>query len=546
MDISAVKSARVRILRRFAGDESGSMIVLALIFFTLMIMVGGLAVDLMRYEARRTQLQQTTDRAVLAAASLRQPLVPEDVVNDYFTKAGLIDKLKAVRVTEDLNRKMVEVEAESLIDPFFVHMLGIEDMTAPADGTAEERITDVEISFVLDISGSMNSYSRIDNLKDAATEFVDLIFEGAEAGRTTMSIVPYSGQVNLGADLIDEFNVTLNHTYSYCVDLPASSFTSTTVSTSTSIPHAGNMDPFYSSQAASLYYCPPQTANTVLPLSADTDALKAKINGLVADGNTSIDIGMKWGTLLLDPVSGPIIDGLIGKDVVEDRFSDRPLDPASVEVLKIVVLMSDGENTTEYVLKDPYRANSNSNIYRRDSDGQLAAYHDQSGSNDYYMPGIKYEVANSSSGKNTFSETTKVNGKNVTKWYTRWQSQPFGTSTGWTRLTWPQVWQYSTISYVASNLFATPRGESSSTWQSNFRSTTGTSTKNTRLQQICNAAKAKGYTVYTIGFEAPTAGKTQLSQCATSTGYFYEVVGTELRTALRSIASQVTHLRLTQ
>jgi hypothetical protein len=425
-------------------------------------------------------------------------------------------------------------------------MLGIEEMTAPADGTAEERITDVESSFVLDISGSMNSYSRIDNLKDAATEFVDLIFEGAEAGRTTMSIVPYSGQVNLGADLIDEFNVSLNHNYSYCVDLPASTFTSTTVSTSTSIPHAGNMDPFNSGKDASLYYCPPQTANTVLAMSADTEALKDKIEGLEADGNTSIDIGMKWGTLLLDNASGPIIDGLISKDVVEDRFSDRPLDPSTVEVLKIIVLMSDGENTTEYVLKDPYRANTNSPIYRRSSDGQLAAYHDQSGSDDYYMPGIKYEVANSSSGKNTFSETTKVNGKNVTKWYTRWRSQPFGTNTGWTRLKWPEVWQYSTIGYVASNLYATPRGESSSTWQNNFRSTVSNGTKNTRLQQICNAAKAKGYTVYTIGFEAPTAGKNQLSQCATSTGYFYEVVGTELRTALRSIASQVTHLRLTQ
>ena len=54
----------------FAGDESGGAIVLGLVFFTLMIMMGGLAVDLMRFEHTRTTLQQTTDRAVLAAAAM--------------------------------------------------------------------------------------------------------------------------------------------------------------------------------------------------------------------------------------------------------------------------------------------------------------------------------------------------------------------------------------------------------------------------------------------------------------------------------------------
>ena len=78
--------------------EEGNLTILALCMFVLMAMIGGIAVDLMRYEAMRTSLQNTLDRATLAAASLSQQLDAEDVVTDYFDKAGLADYLRAVTV----------------------------------------------------------------------------------------------------------------------------------------------------------------------------------------------------------------------------------------------------------------------------------------------------------------------------------------------------------------------------------------------------------------------------------------------------------------
>ena len=270
----------------FAGDESGGAIVLGLVFFTLMIMMGGLAVDLMRFEHTRTTLQQTTDRAVLAAAAMSQQLDPEAVVQDYFLKAGLADHLKSVDVVENFNSKSVEITASSVVDPFFMQMLGINELEAPAASRAEERITDVEISLVLDISGSMDSSNRLINLKPAASEFVDTIFAGAEPGRTTISIIPYSGHVNLGSTLASVFPYTPIQADSYCMDLPSSTFSSTTVSLSTPLIQASHFDPFASSgtRTPSLFFCPPLAANTVLPLSDSPTALKARINGLNADG----------------------------------------------------------------------------------------------------------------------------------------------------------------------------------------------------------------------------------------------------------------------
>ena len=60
-------------------------------------------------------------------------------------------------------------------------MVGIDSINAPATGTAEERVLNVEIALVLDISGSMGNWSptggtsKMQLMKDAATEFVNTV-----------------------------------------------------------------------------------------------------------------------------------------------------------------------------------------------------------------------------------------------------------------------------------------------------------------------------------------------------------------------------------
>ncbi len=160
-----------------ARAEDGNLTIFALCLFVLMAMIGGVAVDLMRYEAMRTSLQNTLDRATLAAASLSQQLDAEDVVTDYFDKAGLAEYLRAVSVEEGLNYREVVADARASTNPFFLHMIGVKEMDAPGHSMAEQRMTNVEIVLVLDVSGSMatvspNGLTRLVNLRNAANEFV--------------------------------------------------------------------------------------------------------------------------------------------------------------------------------------------------------------------------------------------------------------------------------------------------------------------------------------------------------------------------------------
>lgn len=186
--------------------EEGNLTILALCMFVLMAMIGGIAVDLMRYEAMRTSLQNTLDRATLAAASLSQQLDAEDVVTDYFDKAGLADYLRAVTVEEGLNYREVNADARAATNPFFLHMIGVEEMDAPGRSKAEQRMTNVEIVLVLDVSGSMADNNRLTNLKSAANEFVDTVLSSDSEDRISIAVVPFNGQVNLGAALRGRYN----------------------------------------------------------------------------------------------------------------------------------------------------------------------------------------------------------------------------------------------------------------------------------------------------------------------------------------------------
>jgi hypothetical protein len=65
--------------------------------------------------------------------------------------------------------------------------------------------------------------------------------------------------------------------------------------------------------------------------------------------------------------------------------------------------------------------------------------------------------------------------------------------------------------------------------------------------ETCDAMKAKGIVVYTIGFEAPSDAKDTLRACASSRTKFYDASnGDQLRAAFRDIASEINNLRLSQ
>lgn len=236
------------------------------------------------------------------------------------------------------------------------------EMTAFAE--AEERVNNVEISVVLDISGSMGWDGKMKNLRDAANTFVDAVINPSTEDLVSVSIIPYAEHVSAGQDIMDELNVRQVHTYSHCIEFDDADFDTTAIS-----PRANNASNRYQ-QMQHFYWgssnsnnrndpaCRNGTYDDIEAFSQNTAELKDKIARLTPDGNTSIFLGMKWAAGLLDPSFQPVNARLASRGKTDQVFANRPVAFDDRETLKTVILMTDGENTSSKRINPQVYANS--------------------------------------------------------------------------------------------------------------------------------------------------------------------------------------------
>jgi len=543
-------------LRRMWSDETGALVIFALMLAVLMLMMGGIAVDVMRYESRRTALQNTLDRSTLAAASLTQDRDPESVVDDYFLKAGLAQYLTSVTVTQTLNSRTVTAVAKADTHPLFLPMMGITEFHAPGVSTAEQRIDDIEIMLVLDVSGSMAG-AKLTNLKSAASSFVDTVLKNDDGHHVSIGIVPYNAQVNLGSVLRSKFQATNLHGVDNvnCLELPDSVFAQTKMPRDLDLPMFAYADLISTTSKIDGYVAPTGTSTSTMVTSQpnckatpsnivrlpqnDATVLKGYINGLVAAGNTSIVLGLKWGVALLDPDMRDTYTDLIAEGAIPTNMPGRPFDYNS-EVMKIVVLMTDGEHVAHERIRDGFKTGP-SPIFRSNGDGLYSIRHVSgrpalAGTNEYWVPHLGL-VGNAAAG---------------------WQAVPWDSGAGSTQQNWQSIWSAMRLDYVNWQFYARAIGGNSGTARTNaFNSTNTTMGGNwktapqmdTLLQQACTAARGQNVIIYGIAFQAGTNGQAQIRNCSTdgvAGSHYFNATTLDIATSFRAIASNISQLRLTQ
>jgi hypothetical protein len=479
--------------------EDGSTTVFATVVFVLMVGVGGIAVDLMRYETQRVQLQYTLDRAVLAAASMSQSLDAVSVVENYFETSGLEGYRLRVNVEEGLNFRRVEARAEMELQTLFMSIFGQRMLTSPAAGAAEERIPNVEVSLVLDISGSMrftdsDGMMQIARLRPAAQNFVSRMLHGERADLTTISIVPYAGQVNPGATVFDLIGgqretityqdsngdpvVTLRDPQrSSCVEFDGTHFDRTSIPqgwTFEQVPHfmrwaidAPTMDwgwcPLEGNSAAG------EASSAIQYFSADAGDLNTYISRMRLHDGTGTHYGMLWGLWLLDPASRWVVEELADQGVVDAGFTERPAPYDDPETLKVIVLMTDGNITDQF--RPRFVDRTLSPLNETDPD-------------DIFL--------------NHTRELDRQNNSNHCN------------------------------------------GQGCRVTEANL------STNRSRFYEACDRARANGIIVFTIAFNTNDAGRQEMQRCASSAAHYYDVRGAALDSAFQSIAGTIQRLRLVQ
>ncbi len=615
--------------RRFSGDEEGSLLIFSMFILILMILVGGMAVDLMRFETRRTALQNTIDSAVLAAADLDQTLDPELVVRDFVEKSGFDPDDLNIVVTEDkvggvdLVGRSVNATTELAVNTLFMDMLGIYKLKTPASSNAVENVQNVEISLVVDISGSMGG-AKLTNLKTAAEEFFNTVVDPERtSGITSISIVPYNANVVVPDMLLDQLNTdgtilidpSDQHWHpggltayprvsseSKCVrfyddddessdnisafhentmttdDLGADYQTLRAITPTQELDRLTYFDESSKSdtetwnpawewiQPSSGSYARPDNDSNrfcdpsrqeILVHETDPQVMIDHVNAMSAGGWTSIDVGMKWGVALLDPAMRPVINNLVASDDLPDAVENRPDDYIGTQTMKVIVLMTDGANTLQKDMRQAYKNGPSRIWYSEDAaqasgnwyDGYFIEVSENSDSTYWFQPrifsdrydGVYYHKTSSSLPAdlqqldyvtlyNRFSEYAvrdifrdNYNSSGVHQF----DDDDIDDMYQAHRYAVYQVEEYGTLD---ERLNGDADGD-------------GTDT----VFGICDAAKVNNdILVFTIAFEAPSAGEAAMQSCATVPGFYYDVAGTDITEAFQSIAGQITTLRLTQ
>lgn len=333
-------------LRNFAREQDGLVTVLACFMIMMMLLIAGIGVDLMRNEMERVRVQNISDRAVLAAADLDQENDPTMVVEDYFRKSTPLATVNSVTVDEGLNFRTVRVDARSKTPTEFMRFMGVDELPVPGASAAEERINKVEISLVLDISGSMAYNNKMNELKEAAGIFIDTVLRPETTDQVSISLIPYSEHVNAGPLLMDELNIRKVHNYSHCVEFDANDFGNVRLDRDKWYNQAQHFQWNFdgTNNYRSDTVCPRHAYESIVPFSQSAAALKAQINSFDPRACTSIFLGLKWGAGMLDPDFNAITRNLVDGGHVNSIFSNRPGTYEDKDTLKTVILMTDGQN----------------------------------------------------------------------------------------------------------------------------------------------------------------------------------------------------------
>jgi Flp pilus assembly protein TadG len=359
-------------LRSFAADCRGNIAIISAFAFLPMLLIAGGATDIARYESYRVQLQDGVDRAVLAAASLTQTRTVEQTVEEYLKSLPFIDEVEVQFASAtSINSREITVTARYPMQTGFLPLIGINSLTVAAAGTALERRSKIELSVILDISGSMAG-SKYTSLKSAATQFVRTMLTERSKAYTTISVVPYAGQVNVGAAVFNGVGGQRVHNNSSCFELRASDFAAGLMDLRSrpQVPHFTKWNDSISKPTMPANMGPawcPSEETSIAYLSNDADYLATRIAGFQMYDGTGSAIGINWGLLLLDPAIRPLIGQAISYSVVGGVASGRPADFNDPDTLKVIVLMTDGAITEQYTAVDPtkdVRAPSNAKLLR--------------------------------------------------------------------------------------------------------------------------------------------------------------------------------------
>ncbi len=206
----------LRLVARFGRDESGVFAIMFGLMAVVLIAMGGAVVDYVRLEQTRNRAQIALDAAALA---LQKEITDENVSEDSLkvkAQGLLTDRIGDSSISADVLSATISrddgtllLTADMDVPTLFVGLVGIHQLSARVSSQVKGGSTNVEVSVVVDLTGSMGQYvasgtggkrqTKVQALSMALQQLIPAVVQDRQKPTySKMAIVPYSMGVNVG------------------------------------------------------------------------------------------------------------------------------------------------------------------------------------------------------------------------------------------------------------------------------------------------------------------------------------------------------------
>ncbi len=429
----------VKAPKKFSRDQRGNVAPVFGLMAIPMLAITGAAVDFGKAISLKADLQNVVDAAAVSSAqeyAATGETAAAETRLRKFIKAEIENKgleLNAPPADPTLGVPEPEGNQVAVIEPgistvnnsvtpvvksnvptAILKLIGISEIPIEVTSTAQLSGKKLELSLMLDVTGSMNwnagGVKKIVSMKEAANDLLDIFSTNMAAGATRIALVPFSEAVNVGnyatalrgsyasgtswtpGKFKFRFKDRRNNTKTYKITNCVTERTGPEKYTDAP-PSMGYLGRAYRTGTS----CTP--GREVVPLSSDEAALRSVINNLSPGGGTAGHIGTAWAWYMVSDRWAP---------VWPEASKPEPTNPD--ELIKATILMTDGDYNTEYC-KGVNDSTINCNAENGSSKNQAAALCTQMKNSGVVVYSVGFGISQGSSQetllKNCATDNTK-------------------------------------------------------------------------------------------------------------------------------------------
>jgi Flp pilus assembly protein TadG len=318
----------IRWHHRITEDRRGTVTIIFGLMVFILLASSGIAMDTSRINRLTMRINSALDAAALATARQLRLSGNSDAelvaLAEAYFNTNMRDQIKLEGRVEnfsvqiDRERNGIIISAEAVLPTVLGRIFNVSEFRTSLEARSIYTARDIELSMMLDVSGSMAG-SKIRDLRDAAKDLAAIVLDNSRGPtKNKIGIAPYSTSVNAGI-------------YARLATAGASNSCVTERSGSEAFTDS---DPISFPLKKKTSNCP---SSTVLPLTNELSTIESHVDSLRDGGRTAGHLGIAWAWYLVSPKWASFWPSSSAPGTYDDP-----------EIMKAVIVMTDGEFNTAY------------------------------------------------------------------------------------------------------------------------------------------------------------------------------------------------------